>query len=128
MRLLALCGLWRTLFFGRETWGVVVILAGVPADLLMHRLEDVFDLSAVLLAALGLTRMVELAAARSRVLGWAGGAAIAAAVLYIGVDRSEYLAKNRIWGENAANPAAGGERPKCRAPAYTLMGRATSSS
>ncbi len=98
-RLLALCGLWLALFFGRETWGHLVIFAGVPADLHMHRLEAVFELSSILLAAFGLTRLVERAAKRSRVLALFGGAAIAIAVLYMGVDRGEYLEQNRIWGE-----------------------------
>jgi len=98
-RLLALCGLWLALFFGRMTWGRLVVFAGVPADLQMHRFEAVFELSAVLLAAFGLTRLVELAAKRSRVLSLLAGAVITAGVLYMGVDRSEYLEQNRIWGE-----------------------------
>ena len=103
-RLLALCGLWLALFFGRETWGRLVVFAGVPADLHMHRLEAVFELSAVLLTAFGLTRLVELATKRSRILGLLGGAVVAAAVVYMGVDRVGYLHQNATWGtQNLTN-------------------------
>jgi uncharacterized membrane protein len=98
-RLLALCGLWLVLFFGRETWGHLVAFAGVPADLHMHRLEAVFELSAVLLGAFGLTHLVELVAKRSRTSALIGCAAIAAAVLYMGADRIRYLNTNATWGE-----------------------------
>jgi uncharacterized membrane protein len=98
-RLLALCGLWLVLFFGRETWGHLVAFAGVPADLHMHRLEAVFELSAVLLGAFGLTQLVELVAKRSRMFALIGCAAIAAAVLYMGADRIGYLKLNATWGE-----------------------------
>ena len=98
-RLLALCGLWLALFFGRETLGHLVVLFGVPADLHMHRLEAIFELSSVLLAAFGLVRMVEWSARRSRILALISGAAIALAVVYIGIDRSQYLELNRTWGE-----------------------------
>ena len=98
-RLLALCGLSLALFFGRETWGRLVVFAGVPADLHMHRLEAVFEVSAVLLAAFGLVRLLELATKRSRILGVLGGVVVAAAVLYMGVDRGGYLHQNAIWGQ-----------------------------
>src|SRR5262249_37381349 len=52
--LLILSGSALILFFGRETWGHLVSLAGVPGDLQMHRLQAAFELSTILLAAFGL--------------------------------------------------------------------------
>jgi hypothetical protein len=50
-RLLALASIWLVLFFGRETWGHLLLLFGVPADFHLHRLQAAFELFAVLLAA-----------------------------------------------------------------------------
>ncbi len=123
-RLLALCALWLALVLGRETWGGLVVLAGVPADLHMHRLEAVFELSAVLLAAFGLTRLVHLAAKRSRTLAPIAVAAIAAAVLYMGVDRAGYLEQNRLWGEQnlAAYQAEQGDLEAAFSDARSILG------
>ena len=98
-RLLGLCGVWLGLFFGRETWGRLVALAGVPADLHMHRLQAVFELSAVLLAAYGVTLLVSWIAGHTRVGAVIASLAIAAAVLVIAVDRADYLDQNQAWGE-----------------------------
>ena len=57
-RLLALAGLWLAMFFGRVTWGRLLLLAAVPADLHLHRLQAVFELSASLLAAWGVVEAV----------------------------------------------------------------------
>ncbi len=99
-RAFALTGLWLVLFFGRETWGELMVLAGVPADLPLHRLQAVFEWSACLLAAWGLARAVEFLWERTGKL--AAGAAvcvIAFAMVFIAVDRAHYLDLNRVWGD-----------------------------
>ncbi|MGA2589898.1 MAG: hypothetical protein ABSH32_08295 [Bryobacteraceae bacterium] len=98
-RLLALCGLWLALFYGRATWGGLVILAGITRDFQIHRLQAVFELSAILLGAYGLARLGQLAAERKRAFAVAGGAAVAIAILAIGADRARFLNQNKIWGE-----------------------------
>lgn len=98
-RLLALCGVWLALFFGRPTWGGLLILAGVPADLHLHRLQAVFELSAVLLGAYGLARWFGWAAERKRALAVAAGVAVAIAVVSMAQERARFLDQNRVWGE-----------------------------
>ncbi len=113
-RLLALCGLWLALFFGRQTWGDLMFLAGVPADLPLHRLQAVFELSAILLGAHGVVQVIRLAAEHRRGLAVAGGIAVAVAAVYIGTDRAAYLNQNKTWGdENLA--AYEKERPDLEA-------------
>ena len=98
-RLLALCGLWLALFFGRETWGRLIIFAGIPEDFPIHRLQAVFELSAILLGAYGLARLIQLADERKRAFAVAGGIAVAIAILAIGADRARYLNQNQTWGD-----------------------------
>ena len=98
-RLLALCGVWLLLFFGRETWGYLTLLAAVPADLHMHRLQAVFELSAMMLAAYGVTLLIAWIARHTRAAAVIASLAVAAAVLVIAFDRAEYLNQNQAWGE-----------------------------
>jgi len=98
-RLLGLCGLWLILFFGRETWGHLMLFAGVPADLHLHRLEAVFELSAVLLAAYGTTRLIASVARRTFGAAIVCALVVAAAVVSMGRERSSYLEQNQTWGE-----------------------------
>jgi hypothetical protein len=98
-RLLGLCGVWLALFFGRETWGILVALAGVPADLHMHRLQAVFELSAVLLTAYGVTLLITWIGRHARAAAVIVSLAVAAGVLMIAVDRAHYLNQNQTWGE-----------------------------
>lgn len=98
-QLLILCGSALVLFFGRETWGHLVWLAGVPADLQMHRLQAAFELSAVLLAALGLTQLVAWARTRGTRFALVMIAAIGVGVVWIGTDRAAFLKQNQVWGD-----------------------------
>jgi uncharacterized membrane protein len=98
-RLLGLTGFWLVLFFGRETWGRLVVFAGVPADLHMHRLEAIFELSAILMAAFGVTSLITMLAERTRLGAVMAGVLIAASVLSMGGERAGYLRQNRVWGE-----------------------------
>ncbi len=96
-RLLTLCGVWLVLFCGRETWGNLVLLAGVPGDLHMHRFQVLFELTAVLLGSYG------IAAAWNDRRNQAEGAAVlvcvALALGSIGVDRRAYLKSSQDFGE-----------------------------
>lgn len=99
-RMLALCGLWLILFFGRATWGHLMILAGVPADLHLHRLQAVFELSAILLGAYGIAQLINEAWKRKLwLLAPAGVIAVGVVLIMIGADRAEYLNQNQEWGE-----------------------------
>jgi hypothetical protein len=56
-RLLALTGFWLMLFFGRATWGHLLLPLGIPAQFHLQRLQSAFELSAVLLTGWGLERL-----------------------------------------------------------------------
>ena len=98
-RLLALAGAWLALFWGRATWGAVVVLFGVPSDLHMHRLEAAFALSAVLLAAHGISRLLDVLTERKRPLAWVAAAATVVAIGVVGVERARYLRASAEMGD-----------------------------
>ena len=103
-RLLVLTVVWLGLFFGRETWGHLLLLAGIPGQFHLHRLEAAFELFAVLLAAWGLERVIAAAIRAPGLITIAAGAALGAAILMLALDRAEFLRLNTLWGE--ANLAA----------------------
>ena len=103
-RLLALAGLWLALFFGRVTWGRLLLLAAVPADLHLHRLQAVFELSASLLAAWGVVEAVRRLARYGRAPAAVAVLVVAVGLALLGVDRARFLGKNAAWGD--ANLAA----------------------
>jgi hypothetical protein len=98
-RLLALAAVWLALFWGRATWGALVILFAVPNDLHMHRLQAAFELSAVLLAGYGITRLLDVLAVTSRPLAWAAAAVVVAAIAVLGADRARFLRASAEMGE-----------------------------
>jgi hypothetical protein len=98
-RLLALSALWLALFFGRPTWGGLLMLLGIPADLPLHRFQGVFELCVMLLCAYGLERALRLAWGRRRWMGVAAGAAVGLAIVLIGVNREGYLRQDGLWGD-----------------------------
>jgi len=100
-RLVALATLWLALLFGRETWGGLLLLAGVPGDLPLHRLQAPFELAAVLLAAWGTDRLVRTAAAAWRPWGWALAAGAATACLFMGAERAAFLREGARWGDES---------------------------
>lgn len=55
-RLLLLACVWLALFFGRQTWGYLLIAVGIPSQFHLHRLEVAFESFAILLAGWGLER------------------------------------------------------------------------
>ena len=75
------------------------MLAAVPADLHMHRLEAVFELSAMMLTAYGVTLLIAWIGKHTRAAAVVASLAIAAAVLVVAVDRADYLNQNQKWGE-----------------------------
>ena len=98
-RLLALAAVWLALYFGRTTWGHLLVLVGVPADFHLHRLQAAFELSAILLAAYGVERVIEALASRHAALGALGALSLIAAIAPAFVDRAHYLRLNAEWGE-----------------------------
>jgi hypothetical protein len=98
-RLLVLTAVWLGLFFGRETWGHLLVLAGIPAGFPLHRLEGAFELFAMLLAGWGLERAIAAAMRAPALVTIAVGAVLGAAILLLALDRAEYLRLNALWGE-----------------------------
>ncbi len=99
-RLLVLTGVWLLLYFGRATWGHLIVLAGIPSQFHLHRLEAAFELFAILLAGWGLERIITAAVRWSGFFIIAAGAAIACALMLIGAERAQYLKTNTLWGES----------------------------
>ena len=100
-RLLALAIVWLGLFFGRETWGHLLLIAGVPADFHIHRLQAAFELSAVLLAAWGIDGVLRVAFDVDRRLAFGIAAALTIALVATGRDRARYLEQNASWGRQS---------------------------
>jgi uncharacterized membrane protein len=98
-QLLALTTIWLLLFFGRATWGQLLVLFGVPADLHLHRLQGAFELCAVLATAWGLHRLFAGVAAYAWRLPL--GAALAAAIALLAYDRAAYLKQSESWGNTS---------------------------
>lgn len=103
-RLLALTAVWLALFFGRETWGHLLVLVGIPSQFHLHRLQGAFELFAVMLAAWGLERVITAAMRRPGVISISVGAALGIAILLLARERIQFLSANAQWGE--ANLAA----------------------
>ena len=103
-RLLILAVVWLGLFFGREIWGHLLILAGIPSQFHLHRLESAFEIFAMLLAAWGLERIVTAAIRSGGLTTITVGALVGAAIITLAFDRIQFLRLNAIWGE--ANLAA----------------------
>jgi uncharacterized membrane protein len=98
-RLLVLTGAWLALFFGRETWGDLMTLAGVPGDFHLHRLQGAFEIFALWLAAWGVEEaMVRLAAWR-RPAALVAALLVVAALIPVARERVAYGAQNREWGD-----------------------------
>jgi hypothetical protein len=98
-RLLALMSLSLALYFGRETWGHLLVLVGVPGGFPLHRLEAAFELFAILLAAWGFERIVAAARRAPRRVTFAMSIVLGAAITVVGVERAEFLSENATWGE-----------------------------
>ena len=99
-RLLVLTSIWLLLFFGRTTWGHLLVLAGIPGQFHLHRLEAAFELFAILLAAWGIEHLIG-AVVRGRVaLQIAVSTTVACALMVIGHERALYLRLNTRWGES----------------------------
>ena len=99
-RLLVLTVVWLGLFFGRETWGHLLILVGVPGAFHLHRLQAAFELFAVLLAAWGLERAITAAMQAPRLVTILAGAVLGVAFLVLALNRAEFLRTNALWGES----------------------------
>src|SRR5205814_2326671 len=80
------------------------VLAGVPADMPMHRFQAVFELNAILLAAYGVTHLIQWLAARDRTFRALAIAAVVVSLGLIGDERAQFLNTDASWGE--ANLAA----------------------
>jgi len=101
---LTFAGLWLLLFFGRETWGHLLLALGIARQFHLHRLQSAFELFAVMLVAWAIAGVIRTA---MRAPGWIAltvGIALGVGALVIGRERADFLAWNSTWG--AANLAA----------------------
>lgn len=97
-RLLTLAVFWLVLFFGKATWGHLLIPLGIPSAFPMHRFQAAFELSAVLLAAWGLDRMTRWAVRNQGATALLTGAVLGAAFWIMGTERARYLQENSAMG------------------------------
>ena len=98
-QLLILSAVWLVIFFGRTTWGYLVIFLGLPGPFHISRFESAFELFAVLLAAWGLAHMLAAAARSTRWAHLAAWALVGVILMVIFVERLNYLKSNTQWGE-----------------------------
>src|SRR5579871_270261 len=88
--------LWILVFFGRATWGPLVLLVGATRDLHLHRAIGAVQVFLVLLAALGLVVVCRELARRVHV-----AAAMVLLLLCLAMtvrERTQYLAQNETRG------------------------------
>ncbi|HJZ99571.1 MAG TPA: hypothetical protein VKE70_23835 [Candidatus Solibacter sp.] len=101
LALLAGFVLWLLLYFGRPTWGSLLVLVGITGDMHLHRLIAGVQITLTTLAGIGLATIWR------RIAGWLTplAAAIVTAVLLwpLGQERWAFLEKNAVTGrENLA--------------------------
>jgi hypothetical protein len=100
--ILAAAVFWILVFFGRPTWGVLLVLLGVTPDLQLHRVIAGVQIFLLFLAAMGLAELWRQAARRR----YAVAAALATAVLLLPAvwERKATLAN---WRENLERDVEG---------------------
>lgn len=98
-RLLALTLVLFALFLGRDTWGHLLLLLGVPADLHLHRLQAAFELSACLLAAWFADASIRELRRRAPPLHVVAALLLGAGALVAFSERADYLRRNTRLGE-----------------------------
>jgi hypothetical protein len=88
--------LWLLVFFGRPTWGPLLLLLGATRDLHLHRVVGVVHIFFVLLAAIAMETGWRQLARR----GYAAGALLATLVVLAPMlqERARYLARNEADG------------------------------
>jgi hypothetical protein len=92
--------LWLLVFFGRPTWGPLLLLLGTPSDLHLHRTVAALQLFLVLLAAIGLTALLRELANRVHI-----AASLVVAILALGImltGRARYLSQDEAGGKAIA--------------------------
>ncbi|MGZ6988227.1 MAG: hypothetical protein ACXVH0_04630, partial [Thermoanaerobaculia bacterium] len=98
-RLLALTLILFALFLGRDTWGHLLLLLGVPADLHLHRLQAAFELSACLLVAWFAYVAIGELRRHASPLHVVAVLVLGAGVLVALSERAAYLDRNTSFGE-----------------------------
>ncbi len=103
---LASTGLWIALLFGRSFWGPALSLAGVTADMQLHRVAAGAQVFLLLLAAVAFGELWRILGARGR----QKTALVIALVLLAPAirERSAYLANNQSWSRDNLAAYAGG--------------------
>ena len=77
----------------------MLIFAGIPSQFHLHRLQAAFELFAVLLAGWGVERAVSAAMRFPGLLTVAAGALVGAGILFLAMERTDFLHLNTQWGE-----------------------------
>jgi len=98
--LVSLTCTWLIMFFGRSTWGQLLQLLAVPADLHTHRFQAAFELCAILMGAWGLHRIAASTSSKLSSRTIAGGI-LAVVLAVLGFDRATYLQQNATWGRSS---------------------------
>jgi hypothetical protein len=100
-RLLVLTAAWLVIFFGRTTWGYLMIALGLPRTFHVSRFESVFELFAVMLTGWALAKVVRVASRVGFVAKAALAIALSAMALVIFTERIGYLELNNLWGDES---------------------------
>jgi len=89
--LLAAAAFWLLVFFGRPTWGGLLILIGATADLHLHRTIGAVQIVLVLLAGVALAALWRELARRWH---WAVAAIVTAAILFPAAREREIIVRS----------------------------------
>jgi len=100
-RLLVLMAAWLVIFFGRTTWGYLMVLLGLPANFHVSRFESVFELFAVLITAWALAKIIASSAKLGFAAGVAAWAVLGAIAFIMFAERASYLQWNNVWGDES---------------------------
>src|SRR5271168_621892 len=100
-RLLILTAVWLMIFFGRTTWGYLMLALGLPRTFHVSRFESVFELFAILLIAWAVARTVTPAWRASYAGKAASLIALGAVALVIFAERANFLQLNDLWGDQS---------------------------
>jgi hypothetical protein len=98
-RLLTLTLVLFALFLGRDTWGHLLLLLGVPADLHLHRLQAAFELSACLLVAWFADVSIRELRRRGSPLHVVAALLLGAGAFLAFSERADYLRRNTQLGD-----------------------------
>jgi hypothetical protein len=88
---------WLALYCGRPTWGALLVLAGISADVPLHRLIGAVHLYGILLSGIALGLGSAWLARRRPAVRWAGFAAVLLLLEPPVTERAGFVRQGLVW-------------------------------